>query len=427
MEGNSIRSNIQKIEINWEKEIIYWGNLYTQKQYIPDLNWRTVCDVIGCRSGLKYGRKCGTKENNKRASELLGIPPKQYAQMLKGAQYKLFIAPKREGKEYYIQKLGFSDKGLDLKKLDLIHNNFDVLEQYRKDGLYNLFPFAMYFGESTKTLKERFGKSKWKKIRQNSFNKNKKIIEAIMKRIRSINDKGYDIEQWLILPSSVFCYEEFFSTDIIARQWVVDVLKKQKRLTKCDKRGIGDLNVLFYDTHEMAYQLGYDFNNKWSYKTMKEKHDEFSKELAAIKYSTTPFDFSFNAMQEHFDPNYPQYKAVLLDSPWAIAYQGKKERHCVATYATYVKKGEYLIYDIQNKNGETESTLGIFVNFHYTQEKGQYYRFEHSQQYKSRNQPCTNEELMFGQKIVDNLNKINYNNLQMVEFKTKNKELTEVT
>ncbi len=345
-----MKPKLQKIEINYDQKVIHWGDLHTQHFYISKLNWKRISSTLGYFHNLK---RSGTKENNKDLTKKLGISPKKFAHMIKGAQYKLWI----KGKEDLISKLCVSLGSYSTSKIALLNKNWDVVQQYQKDGLDHLLPLAMYIGKTTKELKRLVGKSVWKSLCNNSFYRNKLVCS----RLGECSDVNYGYFKRLTIaskiPSSIYRYQGVFTVDE-GSLWASNILKKERRM--CQPKSLDHLKYILYDTINMSRQLGAKFNPCWSHKTMVERHDKYSKMITAKQY---PDEF-ISCLRDIPVKEYHHkgYTAKLLNTPLKIALQGRSQHHCVASYIRSVRDGEYLVYNVVHRDTEdTISTLGVNV------------------------------------------------------------------
>ncbi len=402
--------NFAEIKIDYDKKIIHWGDLYTQKQWIRGLNWKYVSRSLGYKNGLKpkiraiqhkyiHHNGSGTKEGNQALTKKLGISPKKFAHMLRGAQYKLWI----KGKEDLISKLCVVSGKWNFEKIQLLNMNWDVVDQYQKDGLDHLTPLAMYTGKSTKELKKILGKSLWKSFCKNSFYRNKFILNHCDKN-HSYKLKNY-LEFLNQIPTSIFRYSKsdiYFQNSFI---WACETLKKKRLLTKCNLHLRDHFNIC-NDTERMAKRIGANFNFAWSDKRMNEMHNRYTIMVQTKQHPDT----FIRCLRDIPIKEYSSigYTAKLLDTPLKIAVQGKTQHHCVGSYVNSVREGRYLVYDIKDSAGETISTLGvsIYEKISYKR-KGRKspigYRF--SQHYKAFNKKVSYNEDLFAKQIIYELNK----------------------
>jgi hypothetical protein len=114
-------------------------------------------------------------------------------------------------------------------------------------------------------------------------------------------------------------------------------------------------NMLYKDTLDMALNLGYTLNPKWSAIKLRERHDFFSKRINAGRFSDDVIDW-LSAYQTTI--RVKNMTATLLRTPLAIATEGVQMHHCVANYIKRVVAGKYLVISLEDKEGG-RSTLGL--------------------------------------------------------------------
>ncbi len=414
-----MKPELCKIKIDKENLCIHWGDLHKQTYFKKNLDWRYVAKTLGYTKMIQpysreikgkriYGQGTGTKEQNQALTKKLGISPKKFAHMLKGAQYKLWV----KGKEDLISKLCVMFGHWSPDKLWLLNKNWDIISQYKDDSIDHLIPLAMYTSLGTKELKKKLGKSLWKSFCNNSFYRNKFICHnAGALSLIKVDSEEYEIayfnkyKLYNDIPSSIFRYhnKDFKNISIDVALWGINILKKNKELTHKDK--LRYLCDIYNDTKRMSKQLSESFNPVWSEKRMKESHDRYTKLVQARNHP----DNYIECLRDIPIKEYSSmgYTAKLLDTPRQISLQGQDQHHCVGSYVSNVKRGDYLVYDIK-KDDKTVSTLGIniivanTVDLMMTEEKEK--SFSYNQHYRKYDKPVSYNEDLFAKQVIYELN-----------------------
>ena len=57
-----------------------------------------------------------------------------------------------------------------------------IITQAEKDGNENIIPFIIFYGWTPKTLKNKIGKSTWKKLCNNNLQKNRAMVRFLIKK-----------------------------------------------------------------------------------------------------------------------------------------------------------------------------------------------------------------------------------------------------
>lgn len=108
------------------------------------------------------------------------------------------------------------------------------------------------------------------------------------------------------------------------------------------------------DTLKMARVLGHSVNCSWSIRRLKEVHDKWSEEVTNILYDCTP-SAPLNIAKPYVDFAEKSGYNLITDSKDLI-HEGRKQKHCVATYIDVVNSGRSAIYSVG------EYTLEIKIN-----------------------------------------------------------------
>lgn len=296
-------------------------------------------------------------------TEALGTSPVHFLKVWRGCMYDKWIRPYKE----LLDIIAYRKRGHNpeivrafYRQLKLYPHQSSYCQQALADGQRNLVPLIYSSMLSPQEIRELVGKGAWKKLCRNSMTRNKIIAQYERGHWKTIID----------LNNSFLSGVKDYSRGINPLVYAVAnrIGKEQRVLTKKD-----DLKVIYLkvcDTELMAARLGETMNPNWSWKRLQEEHDRMAKAITAMRYPKT----FINSLQEFrrnglssFTGNLRKedgvikYEAVLLDTPYDIAMEGKEMKHCVASYIPEVSRGKYLVYSIR-KNGERYSTLGIVLS-----------------------------------------------------------------
>lgn len=326
----------------------------------------------------------------KQFSALFGIGPSKAFTHFKKAQYKYLVAPHLD----VLARVAFKPGRIDQKALKQIKMKRHVLDPVVNDKLYNILPIVLATGKSPQELKKALGGT-WKTLCKNSLNKNSAVVKNFTSNWVAENDSYLDyLKDRATLPTTVLqTYKGYYP----------DVMKHLTTYYKGTWKKL-DLNTtrLVGDTKRLATQIEAPFDPLWTPRKMKEKHDQYAREVNALRYSPAKIEW-LKPICHVFQ--HEGYAATLLDSRALVAEEGTVMGHCVGGYAESVAEGHYLVYSI-TKDGERSSTLGISVkgNWHPENKKQRYFTF--NQHYLRFNKPVTDEyEKELAKLLIEHLNK----------------------
>lgn len=373
-----------KIEYNKETNTITIGKYVVSKyKHLTFKDWLYEVLIENDCHAKVYPRK----EYYKTATEVLQCTPSVMYKIFRKLQYKAYVVPYLE----YVNKIGFRKNGVDYYTLEKIVKNKALLDQAKEDNLWNLIPFICQFSKSPAELKVMFGKH-WKKIVNNSLNKNKYLA------LLGARAGAYCNVPTTLLKQQSLCRHN--SLELM--QYLTMHYKGKWSIISNDYKVLH----LFCDTQLLADSLGKEVNPKWSPRRLKEEHDKFSKEVNAKKYSKGVFE-SLATIKVKSLVYKSGVSAVLLDNAFDIAEEGTCMNHCVGGYSGEVAKGNYLVYSIRDKDGLRISTLGIHIVKGSMEDKGSdQSRYVFSQHYGKYNSPVTDlEQIAIVESLLIQLNK----------------------
>lgn len=150
-------------------------------------------------------------------------------------------------------------------------------------------------------------------------------------------DLPYPVSKDLIYGAN----KNYFSLSSFKKHWngIKDVLINKENLT-------AELffNNIFSDSVRMANLLGYKVNCSWSKRRLKEMHDKWSNELTDIELEFEEFkELKVSKIYQKF----AEFSGLkLLTNNFDLIKEGKKMKHCVATYISKVNFGKCGIYSL---------------------------------------------------------------------------------
>lgn len=114
---------------------------------------------------------------------------------------------------------------------------------------------------------------------------------------------------------------------------------KEEWLTKSN-----NLNI-FHDSLKLAKTLDKKVNCSWSTRRLKEEHDKWSKQLTDIIFIDANRPMTVHNTFIEFS-KFSGYE--ILDTTKEMAYEGKRQKHCVASYVNKVENGNCGIFRIKD-------------------------------------------------------------------------------
>ena len=307
---------------------------YRRDSIIAHYGWREEFEAYKAKyrkNGLTYKHA-----ESKAIGDLLGVSESRFKKHYNALVYKTLVD--NYGK---ILQFCFKNKELNPVAVSLLNRNREKVIETFNDGLINLVPAVLYTGMSPKELKEAL-KHNWKQVVKNSPSRNKLIFRSCYETVP--NDAVF-------AASSTMLQKGYYSSYKDVNTFLSREMKGKYKNFKEMRRAID----IAEDCLRMLAQLGKSFNCNWSMRRVLEEHSKASKEILTRKYSKDTFEWSFS-VKKNFE--YKDFTAVLLDSKFLIADEGKSQRHCVGSYAEHSSHGSYMVFSISCK-GEKYSTLGL--------------------------------------------------------------------
>jgi len=272
--------------------------------------------------------------------------------ILQHAIYYHLVVPKMNA----IKHVCFWKKAHKKQKIHVI-GNYKSIEQVVKDGNSRLLPL-MYKKNcyDTKVLKENYGSSLWKYL----CSCKKHRISVIAKNINMQDDAWeyvHKIPTGLLDDAHPITYNTYVTEKEAVKiiDWVVGNIP----YTKCDA---SKLISLLRDTVAMGRSLDKPLNfNKLKghgYEDIITLHDKL-----AIEHRAKQDEIQSKRMDLVLCKGLPEIvekdniTATLLDTRRKLSEEGNVMHHCVSSYASYVERGEYLVYSVRGNN--ERSTIGL--------------------------------------------------------------------
>jgi hypothetical protein len=236
-----------------------------------------------------------------------------------------------------------------------------VILTAEKDGIFNISPLMMYseLPEPTpKELKNYYGNGLWKKLANQSLNRNKLISRlgwspAEISRIIDLPTAGLKVLRQSIPLSDVALRE-------------IMLMKKERRLYALSEPGwFVRMEYDISDTRRMAAQLNQPFSENWNYARVYTEHQRLSEMYQQqrgrywVAPKAAPIENPFKTVCGPGTVIGEKYDLILLDSEEKIREEGTEMKHCVSSYATDAARGTCSIYSIRDKTGKRKTTLQV--------------------------------------------------------------------
>lgn len=278
--------------------------------------------------------------------------------------------------EHYLEPLGKSRrvinyvrparlwKHVDPNRLKNLLDNYDNIKQTCDDGLHQIVPLLIVHGGTASDLRKTLGKSLWKRLLRQPVSRNKYYADFI-----TVFNKFHRplFERCLSIPTTqlqtikghqpTFLYGEIIHCSNNPSTLGLHSKKGSSfnRLTE-DKRS----RQIVADTFYMARQHNVGFNSNWSTKRFEEVHQYLTRLANSRRYSESHVCDRDVHTVEVREGNY-SYKVSFtrLTSPAEVAEEGRKQGHCVASYANRLNSDDYSVYVVECEELDVRATLGL--------------------------------------------------------------------
>lgn len=342
------------------------AGILIQKQFVKYENFKKLAQAV-----LDYQVYCAspTRIFNKHLSDQLGLPPKRFFKLWNQLQWHVWIKPVNR----FVRKFAFQKRGkLDAGIVNEIHDCLPYLEQFEKDGLNNLLPYA-FLKKSTKELKQLCGAANWKKICGFSFSRNLMIskifkdhfYEDIFNQCHEPTKKTLrcNVPKIIEIPSSILKLHEIRITEVDEYLYCGRELRKIRKLGDKAKNRV--VMNIYHDTKRMCRQAETPFNHNWSLRRLEEEHNRLSRQFT-LKNTKV---ISFENINKYLVPEFKAeidgilFCATLMDSHEKLITEGVEMKHCVGSYASNIAKGSYGVYSLVGTKKKKEfcrSTFGVY-------------------------------------------------------------------
>jgi len=171
----------------------------------------------------------------------------------------------------------------------------------------------------------------------------KRLITPIEKE--KTNDRVDDL--FIGNNSQILNFMNYSNFDKLAKLYWMDKNSKVKNIHLLDKLLI-DKKVptdIFQDTLKMGKILGETVDINWSKKRFIQQHDKWSIELTNLILELNNYDLN---PKDHFIKFSEISGYPIFMTSKELGLEGKKQQHCVATYAGKVKNGISAIYKVSD-------------------------------------------------------------------------------
>ena len=287
-------------------------------------------------------------------TKYLGMTPKRLVKIYQACMFKAFIPQDlKEIAQKYCRSSG-KKRPFIKDYVQSLNSKQDIIRQCLLDGQENIIPYIISNNkvETPSEFRKTIGKSMWKKVLKQPKTRNYLICEALRKGLFDTLDETVNIPTSILKNPSRGCsYDDA----------VVSILKRSKVLTKPQYHAKTCNTVT--DTKRMYEQLGLTLpkqSSKWDLNKWEEKHSWCVEQINLKRYSPEPFKW-MGKLTKDFVSDCGKFKATLLDNALAIRTEGDKMHHCVGMYCDKVSRVEYLVWHIEDVNGDNPSTLGCYL------------------------------------------------------------------
>lgn len=234
----------------------------------------------------------------------------------------------------------------------------DDLDQAVVDGIKNITPFIAVYKKNPKELKKLLGSSNWKSICKNTFSRNKGIVDTLGARRF---DNEY-IEMLLKMRSSLF--KRSYACGIETAHYLNNKCGISIKSISEKTNDVFNKSRLVADTRRMAEMYQQKFSFDWSWRKMKEKHEEFSKtawyqEAERLKKENEKYGKPLREGKQKVW-QLEDVKATFIDTYLGILEEGSKMHHCVGSYARACYENKYAVLHLEGDGEET--TLGVYIS-----------------------------------------------------------------
>lgn len=250
----------------------------------------------------------------------------------------------------------------DFNKLTKLKNSIDKVKQLDKDGLMHLAPFVAIENKTPSELKDILGKSCWRKICNNSFSRNKLLVDCIGNRWMCYGNSPYaEYIRFLVeIPSTILKYNDSL---VRTRYGLYDAFLDVIKLRRAEGLFYKDIDrqhvSLYGDMLRMANQLGRKPNpKKWS--DVVKLHDRYAEEQLDKEMENISDDPITNVIIPSFTIG--NYLCTPLVSVRDLYKEGKLMHHCIYSYVDSVINCCFYVIRIENTKTNEISTLGLAIN-----------------------------------------------------------------
>lgn len=220
------------------------------------------------------------------------------------------------------------------------------VEQCVSDGLDHLAPVVAAFRMSPSEIRAVMGRAMWRRVANSSLTRNAATAKMAdkMEMGDSVSElvRAFDLGLALRI-SDIRAAPSVLIADTASE--LPDEMKHARRISApTEFRHSLDL---IRDAKNMGA-----YNPAWGFARLQREHDEASYRAACGDYSDEPF------CPEHVC-TVDGYTFTRLISQAAVAAEGSKMHHCVASYAGKCQTGNYAVYTVEGR-GE-RATLGLHM------------------------------------------------------------------
>jgi hypothetical protein len=189
-------------------------------------------------------------------------------------------------------------------------------------------------------LQERYGWLRF--IREGDILLNVSLNTIVDKKLFSLKKA---LQHQYKVPLPVAKMLKKYSTNVYLVETFKFHLPYIENVESLKEEWLKDSEVLgiLYDTLKLAKTLDKKVNCSWSTRRLKEEHDKWSKILTDIIFIDGDREMVINKTFLDFS-KFSGYEIITTTK--GMAYEGKKQNHCVASYVNKVENGNCGIYKV---------------------------------------------------------------------------------
>ena len=278
--------------------------------------------------------------------------------------------------EHYVEPLGKSRRAInyvrparlwkhvDMVRLERLIDNYDNIKQTCDDGLHQIVPLLILHGGTASDLRQTLGKSLWKRLLRQPVSRIKyyaDFVKVFNKFHRPLFERCLSIPTTQ-LRTMIGHQPHFLYGEIIHCSNNPSTLGLHSKKGSAVDRLVEDKysRQIVADTFYMAQQNDVGFNPNWSTKRFEEVHRYLTRLTNNKRFSANPVcDRDVHMVEVREGNDYYKVSFTRLTSPAEVAEEGRKQGHCVASYANRLNSDDYSVYVVECEELNIRATLGL--------------------------------------------------------------------